>query len=344
MQRRNLEIGTLALAVAALVATAPAAAQPEADEVVVTTGFRSENLFDTAGSVSVIDAGLIEARQAEHLEAVINTAANVTMTSGASRGRFVQIRGVGDLEQFVDPKHYPSIGVSIDGIDLGGIANAAMLFDADQVEVLRGPQGTRFGSSALAGQINIKTIEPTQSFDAYVDAGLADYGTAMLGAAVGGALSDSVAGRIAVQRHRGDGYIDNAYLGRDDTNGYDETLVRGKLRFTPTDSATYDLTTILFDSDNGYDAFSLDNTRTTVSDEPGNDNLKLTAFGAKGTWQLDAGSSIEASLNRLDSDIDYGFDEDWTFVGFCDGTECDPVFDFFSNTDRYAREREEIGR
>ena len=119
----------------------PAAAQQTVEEIVVTTGFRPERLADTVGSTSIIDSVLIEARAAEHLEAVVGAAANVTMTSGSSRGRFIQIRGVGDLEQFVDPKHYSSVGVSIDGIDVGGIASAAMLFDVDQIEILRGPQG-----------------------------------------------------------------------------------------------------------------------------------------------------------------------------------------------------------
>jgi outer membrane receptor protein involved in Fe transport len=320
-------------------AAPPDGAEPSADEIVVTTGFRERSLSETVGSTYVIDAAMIEARGASHLESVLGTAGNVTMTSGASRGRFVQMRGIGDLEQFVEPKHYPSIGLSIDGIDFGGIANAAMLFDVEQVEVLRGPQGTRFGASALAGQVYVRSRPPTESFDAYLDAGVADYGTRMLGFAVGGPLAERLTGRLAVQEHRGDGYIENAYLGRDDTNGYEESTLRAKLRFAPTDSAVLDLTAINFDSDNGYDAFSLDNTRTTLSDQPGSDDLALSALGLRGTWQLESDGTIEASLSWLDSEVDYGFDEDWTYVGICDGTLCDPVLDFFSNTDRYRRAR-----
>jgi outer membrane receptor protein involved in Fe transport len=317
----------------------PAAAQQTVEEIVVTTGFRPERLADTVGSTSIIDSVLIEARAAEHLEAVVGAAANVTMTSGSSRGRFIQIRGVGDLEQFVDPKHYSSVGVSIDGIDVGGIASAAMLFDVDQIEILRGPQGTAFGAGALAGQINVLTAAPTESFDAYLDAGLGDYGTATLGFAAGGPLGEALSGRVAVRRHQSDGYMENVWLGRDDTNGYDETMLRARLSWAPSDAASIDFSAISFDSDNGYDAFSLDNTRTTLSDEPGRDDLALSALGVSGRWLLESGGSIEATVNWLDSEVDYGFDEDWTFVGICDGTLCDPVFDFFSNTDRYVRER-----
>jgi outer membrane receptor protein involved in Fe transport len=332
------------LAAAALVTLASsqrAIAQPDTDidEVVVTTGFRPESLADSNGSTSIIDSTLIEAREAQHLEAVVGAAANVTMTSGASRGRFVQIRGVGDLEQFVDPKHFPSVGVMIDGIDIGGIASAAMLFDVEQVEVLRGPQGTRFGSGALAGQVNVVSAAASDNPGAFLEAGVADYGAATLGFAAGGPLAEKITGRIAVQRHQGDGYQQNAWLGRDDTNGYDESMLRAKLRWETSEKTLLDFTVIEFNNDNGYDAFSLDNTRTTLTDEPGRDDLSMTAFGIKSSWELNSDASIEANVSWLDSEVDYGFDEDWTYVGICDGTLCDPVFDFFSNTDRYLRSR-----
>ena len=51
---------------------------------------------------------------------------------------------------------------------------------------------------------------------------------------------------------------------------------------------------------------------------------------------------MQAIATWLESDLDYGFDEDWTFVGICDGTLCDPVFDLFSNTDNYLRDRDEV--
>ena len=258
-----------------------AMAQVQVDDVVVTTGFRPSSVTDRAGSATVIDAGLIDLRAARHLESVLDSAANVTMTRGASRTRFIQMRGVGDLEQYADPKHYPSVGLSIDGIDLGGVASAAMLFDVDQVEVLRGPQGTRFGASALAGQIYLLSAAPGEVFDGYLDASVGDYGDRSLGVAAGGPLAEHLSGRIAVQDHRGDGYMRNGYLGRDDTNNYAETTLRGRLRWSPNDAVTLDVTAIHFDGNNGYDAFSLDNTRTTLSDQPGNDNLGLSALGLR---------------------------------------------------------------
>ena len=318
-----------------------ARAQTEPVEVVVTTGFRPSSITDSVGSSSIIDARAIRERGAVHLEAVLGTAANVSMTSAASRARFVQIRGVGDLEQFVGPKHYPSVGVTVDGIDLGGLASAAMLFDVDQVEILRGPQGTRFGASALAGQVFVRSAAPDDVGDTYLEASAGDYGTASLGFAAGGALADNLAARVALQSHRGEGFIENAWLGRDDTNGYEESTLRARLRWTPTEAGSLDVTAISFDGDNGYDAWSLDHTRETLSDQPGRDDLELAALGLTGRVELESGSAFEATASWLDSTVDYGFDEDWSHPGLCDGTTCTPA-DEFSNTDRYERARQDL--
>ncbi len=159
--------------------------------------------------------------------------------------------------------------------------------------------------------------------------------------AIGGPLSDTASARLAVLRNRSDGYIDNVHLGREDTNGHDETSVRATLEFTPNDSSAYGLTALYFDGRNGYDAFSLDNTRETLSDQPGRDNQETFAVAARGEWRLGDTIALETVATRLDSDLEYGFDEDWTFQGICDGTLCHPVDDFYSNTDNYLRDRGE---
>ena len=338
--------GAIALAAASSLSSSVLLAQEEEpsvlEEIVVTAGFRDDRLMTTPASVTVVDETTIEDRGARHLEAVLNTSANINYSSGGSRARFVQVRGVGDLEQFVDPKHFPSVGITVDDINLGGTANAGMLFDTAQVEILRGPQGTRFGGSALAGMVNIRSNQPTDVPEGYIEAGAGSYGSWNIGGVVSGPLSDSVMGRLAIQQNESEGYIDNIFLGRDDTNGHDETSIRATLNFDPSDNAAYSLTAFHFDGKNGYDAFSLDNSRDTLSDQPGRDNQESLAFAGRGEWKVGESSLLQAVATWLESDLEYGFDEDWTFEGICDGTLCDPVFDFFSNTDNYFRDRNEI--
>ena len=317
------------------------ASAPVLEEIVVTAGFRENHLMATPGSMTVVNETIIDDRAAQHLESVLNTSPNISYAGGASRARFVQVRGVGDLEQFVDPKHFPSVGIRVDDVNLGGTANAGMLFDIEQVEILRGPQGTRFGASALAGVVNLRGNEPTESFEGYGQLGVGDYGSWNIGGVVSGPLGEAVTGRLALQKNHGDGYIDNAYLGRKDTNGFDETSVRATLHLNPDDESDYSLTALYFDGRNGYDAFSLENSRSTLSDQPGHDNQQSLALAGRAGWRLGESANLEAVATWSESDLEYGFDEDWTFIGICDGTLCDPVFDFFSNTDNYSRERRE---
>jgi iron complex outermembrane receptor protein len=318
-----------------------AADPPPLEEIVVTAGFRDVDSMTSPGSVSVVDATEINDLAAQHLETVLGMAPNVTYSAGASRARFVQIRGVGDLEQFVDPKHFPSVGITIDDVNMGGTANAAMLFDTRQVEVLRGPQGTAFGASALGGMVNIRGRRASDTFQAYVDAGAGSYGSWNVGGVVSGPLSKTLKGRVAMHVNRGDGYMHNAYLHRNDTNGYDESFVRGSLDIDPKASSHYALTALYFDGNNGYDAFSLDNTRVTLSDQPGRDRQKSVALSGRAEWDVAEHAELQAIAAWSDTHRTYAFDEDWTYVGICDGTLCDPVLDFFSNTDTYHRARDE---
>ena len=312
------------------------------ETVVVTADFFNATLMKSAGSITVIDEAVVLERSARHLESILNTAANVNYSKGGSRARFVQMRGVGDLEQFVDPKHFPSVGIIIDDVDMGGIANAGMLFDISQVEFLRGPQGTRFGTNALAGSIQIRSREPSEQFEGNLSGGYGNFDSWNLGAVVSGPLSQTLLGRIAIERNDSDGFIDNDYLGREDTNSLDETLLRGRLKWLASDRATVNLTAFYVDATNGYDAFSLDNTRHTLSDEPGHDNQETLGLSVTGHMELKGSLALETILTWTDTELEYGFDEDWTFVGICDGSLCDPVLDFFSNTDNYLRDRDKV--
>ncbi|HCU91149.1 MAG TPA: TonB-dependent receptor, partial [Gammaproteobacteria bacterium] len=182
------------------------------EEVIVKAGFYDTKLMESAGSISVLDEAVITGRSAQHLEETLGVLPNVSFTGGGGRARFVQVRGIGDLEQFVDPKHFPSVGITIDGIEVGTTATGSRLMDVQQVEVLRGPQGTRFGANALAGMINIRTSDPSEILSGYVDAGYANFDTWNVGAALSGPLTERVGARISLRKNNSDGFLDNTFL------------------------------------------------------------------------------------------------------------------------------------
>ena len=240
------------------------------EEIVVTADLRERRLSDVPASVSVLDTAQIERLAVQHFEELTAVVPNLNWSGDGHRARYFQIRGVGELEQYQGAPN-PSVGLLIDDIDFSGIGSVATLFDLERIEVLRGPQGTRYGANAIGGLIYLRSAAPTDEFAGRVELAVGDDDARTLGVALGGAVSERAALRLSAQRHESDGFRNNPFLGRDDTNGRDETTVRGRLRFEPSGNWQIDAAALYTDIDNGYDAFALDNSYTVLSDRPGRD-------------------------------------------------------------------------
>lgn len=210
----------------------------------------------------------------------------------------------------------------LDELELGDTANAGMLFDIEQVEVLRGPQGTRFGASGHAGMIFLRSNAPTDIFEGELSGGAGNYDSYNAGLVLSGPLNEQLKGRLAVKQNNSDGYIDNKQLNTEDSNNFDEFTSRGQLRWNPSESAQYDFSASYFDANNGYDTWSLGNNRTTYSDQPGKDKQEIAALTAAGNWLLNNTHSLEASVSYLDADLHQSYDADWVSDAFCERYLC----------------------
>jgi iron complex outermembrane receptor protein len=301
------------------------------EETIVTADFRDIELQKMPASVTVMTADDINSRSAQHLEQMLALAPNVNFSGGSSRTRYIQIRGIGERSQFSSPIN-PSVGTIIDGVDFSGIGSAGTLFDVERVEILRGPQGTRYGANALAGIVAITSTAPSEDFNGYVESTIGNYDTWSLGAASGGAITDELLYRASIQQYKSDGYVDNKFLDKDDTNGFDEFTLRTKLRWLAADNLTIDTSLFLIDVDNGYDAFSLDRNGDTLSDEPGHDRQETAAISINADWSISSKLSAQFIASYADSDLEYGYDEDWAYVGIAPADE-------YSSTDNYIRDR-----
>jgi len=335
--------------------TADASTTETLETITVTSDFRQQSLQKTPTSLSVLTDTDIKQRNAQHLEELIAVSPNVNLAGGSQRARYYQIRGIGERSQFQEAIN-PSVGVIIDEVDFTGVGSIATLFDVKQAEVFRGPQGTRFGANAIAGMINIKTNEPTEDFEGALQLSAGNYNTYDLGVALSGPASDAVNYRFALNKHTSDGFIDNEHLNKNDTNNRDELTIRGKLAIEVTEDLTIDLAGFYFDFDNGYDTFSLDNNRVTYSDEPGFDQQDTKAFSAKFTYEGFESATLLAILSHADSDLGYGYDEDWAY-GQYEWISNDPEYtpdpcmtppesggclapiDGYSSTDHYYRDK-----
>ena len=284
----------------------------EIDEIVVTADFRNRPVSDLAASVTVFDADQIEQRAVQHFEELINAVPNLSWSGDGHRARYFQIRGAGELEQYQGAPN-PSVGFLIDDIDFSGIGTVATLFDMQQVEVLRGPQGTRYGANALAGLIYMHSTMPTADWSRKLQIMVADDDAYSAGLAFGGSLnsSDSLMMRMSVHRYQSDGFRSNSYLGRDDTNGRDETTMRGRLRWLAGDHWQVDVALLYADMDNGYDAFALDNSYNVLSDKPGKDAQRSSGASVKAVYSAWDNVSLTSITAIADSDIEFSYDADW---------------------------------
>ncbi|MDA8657061.1 TonB-dependent receptor [Luminiphilus sp.] len=302
--------------------------KPTIEEIVITATLMSSDR-DRMSSDSLTAADLSR-RAAIHFEDVLTALPNVAASAGASRQRFFQIRGIGERSQFIEPIN-PSVVILQDGVDISGIGGALTTFDTAQIDVLRGPQGTLMGAGALAGLINLQNNMPAETNATDLAAGLENFGGRRSSIVVNRPVSPTLSARIAHQNYRSNGWVDNTHLGVNDTNNRDETTTRLSIR-QRYDRNTIDIGVSRIDVANGYDAFSLDNTRETLSDNPGEDSLALDVGFVRWNHEGDRyESQLQASLVRAESR--YSYDEDWSFVGIA------PFWEY-SSFDAYDRDVE----
>lgn len=301
------------------------------DEIVVTADFRERTVNELPTSVTILDGKFIRENAVQHFEELISVVPNLNWSGDGHRARYFQIRGVGELEQYQGAPN-PSVGFLVDDIDFSGIGTVATLFDVGSIEVLRGSQGSRYGANALGGMIYIRSTAPTPERNGRLQISAGDDDAISLGIAFGGALDqdEKLMFRVSAQKYQSDGFRSNTFLGRDDTNGRDESALRLRFRYEPLATVQADLSLLYSDVDNGYDAFSLDNSYLMLSDKPGKDAQKSTGASLRLEWSAPEFWTVTSITALADSDIDFSFDADWGN----DSSWAPVTYDYVSLNDR----------
>jgi outer membrane receptor protein involved in Fe transport len=326
-----LAAGACASTASLIPALAAAADEPPLEEVVVSaTLLRDQNLQQVPASVTVLNAATLDRAGQQHFADVLALVPNLTWAGGTARPRYFQIRGIGEREQYEGAPN-PSVGFLIDDVDFSGIGMPATLFDVSQVEVLRGPQGTRLGANALAGIISIRGAEPSTTPALAVEASGADYDTGSAGLIATGPVErlDS-AWRLSVQKYRSDGFRDDVFLNRKDTNDRDELTARFKWRWNSSDATRLDFTLLHADIDDGYDAWSIDNTWRSQSDRPGVDTQRATAASVHLTSSAWSPGTLTVIGAYAQSDSVNSYDGDWGNAAMW----APFAYDYFARSDR----------
>ena len=342
-KKMNLRLSLITTALLPLMSAPFSANADDSDieKIVVTGDFQRETIQTLSASASLLSEEEISLRGASYLDEILGSAANVNFTAGASRGRFIQIRGVGLRSQFVDPIN-PSVGLVIDGINYSGLGGSSLLFDIDQVEIYRGPQGTRFGADGMAGMIQMQSAKATSDPSLKLHLGAGTYNSHEAGLAASTGLTDDTTARVSYFRRKSDGYVDNLYL-NESTQNQDEQVARFKLNSQLTENLNTELNFHYIDINNGYDAFTLDNSRDSVADEPGQDNQKSYAVGIANTYTGFDKFDVSLNVSAIDSELLYSYDEDWVCNDINEPQLCAAGLHpwGYSSTDIYNRDRDD---
>jgi outer membrane receptor protein involved in Fe transport len=188
-------------------------------------------------SVSLVTQDELTLFNADNLTEALRRLGNVRWNFGNPRTGSFSLRGV--TAGAGNDKTDPSVGLTVDGVSYAylPLAVGSNIFDADTLDVTRGPQGTQGGKATSIGQINVRVRQPDFKPEASASLTLGQLNAVKTQAVAGGPLSDgTLAWRLSLSRDQQDGAFTNAYpdlRGRQSYVNTDRTYARAQLLYTP---------------------------------------------------------------------------------------------------------------
>lgn len=203
-------------------------------EVVVSSRRRIEKVQDVPIAISVITGKQAEQTGAFNVNRIKELVPSVQLYSSNPRNTGINIRSLGSPFGLTNDGIDPGVGFYVDGVYYARPAATTLDFiDVEQIEVLRGPQGSLFGKNTTSGAFNITTRKPSFTSGADFEVSYGNYSFLQAKASVTGALGSKVAGRLSFSGTSRDGLVDNVATGRS-TNTLNNQGIRGQLLWTPT--------------------------------------------------------------------------------------------------------------
>lgn len=207
----------------------------EGNEIVVTARRRSENVQDVPVAISVVGSETLESQGTYNINRLTQLQPTLQFFSTNPRNTFINIRGIGAPFGLTNDGFEQGVGVYVDQVYYNRIASATLDFvDVEQIEVLRGPQGTLYGKNTTAGAINITTRAPSFEFEGRAEVSLGNYNFKQAKLSVSGPLTDTLAARISLASTDRRGTIYNVTSGNW-INSQDNLGLRGALLWKPTE-------------------------------------------------------------------------------------------------------------
>ncbi|MFM6947966.1 MAG: TonB-dependent receptor [Aquirufa sp.] len=207
----------------------------ELNEIVVTSRRRKEAVQDVPIPITVVGGVKVAETGAFNVNRLKELIPSVQLYSSNPRNTALSIRGLGTTFGLTNDGIDPGVGFYVDGVYYARPAATTMDFiDVEQVEVLRGPQGTLFGKNTTAGNFNVTTKKASFTPGAQFELGYGNYGFIQAKASITGPLSKKFAGRISFSGTQRDGLLYNV-VSQQKVNDMNNIGLRGQLLFVPSE-------------------------------------------------------------------------------------------------------------
>ena len=213
---------------------------PQLESITVTAERRSEDIKDVPNSVTAIRGEFLDvlnsSGQDVRMLAARVPSLNIESSFGRAFPRFY-MRGLGNTDFDLNASQPVSL-VFDDVVQENPILKGFPMFDMEQIEILRGPQGTLFGRNSPAGVVKFESAKPRRTAEGYAIGTLGSFSAANFEGAFNVPLGETVAIRVAGQvQHRGD-WVDNTFAAgpNRELEGYDDYAVRAQLLWAPNKS------------------------------------------------------------------------------------------------------------
>ncbi|MDO8409554.1 MAG: TonB-dependent receptor [Phenylobacterium sp.] len=217
-------------------AQGPVAPTVDVDEITVTARRRVELLQDVPIPVTVLSSNLAADTGTYNVTRLKEIVPSVQFYSTNPRNSAINIRGLGSPYGLINDGIEPGVGLYIDGVFHARPAAATLDFvDIDQIEILRGPQGTLYGKNTTAGAINVTSKRPQFTPRTDVELSFGDLNYQQAKASVTGPITERLAGRLSFSGTRRDGVLYNTAT-QDDLNDLNNLGVKGQLLLVVSDS------------------------------------------------------------------------------------------------------------
>nr|WP_239805876.1 TonB-dependent receptor [Croceicoccus hydrothermalis] len=210
------------------------------NEIIVTSQKIEQRAVDVPITISAIEGAQMERLGVSDLDELSNYVPGLNIQEQSANNPGIVIRGI--TSDSGSAQQGPRVTLYYNGADISRSRGSYQaIYDLDRVEVIKGPQATLFGTASAVGAISLVSARPRPGFSAQITGGYGNYDQRLLSGYVN-AGSDTVAGRIAFESRKRDGYVENlAESQEDDLYAQDQLGVRGSLRFTPTDRLLIDV-------------------------------------------------------------------------------------------------------